>query len=132
MSTVQHGGRDGDDVGRRDAARAQRQAMNLARHLNERHPDTALFLARFAAGQPDATAAQLLAVADTGLTLTTNCTSAPVDVPFGTATDQPADVRSGTRALLVATRASHPHEPLTSLERQMGLPDAAAPGTYGR
>lgn len=35
--------------------RAQDQARNLARHLNDRHPDTILFLAQQAADRPPLT-----------------------------------------------------------------------------
>lgn len=48
-----------------------------------------MFLARFAAGQPNATSAQLLTVTDTGLTLTTNSKSAPIPAPFDTAPGAP-------------------------------------------
>jgi hypothetical protein len=44
----------------RDSARAERQAADLAR-LNQQHPDTVLFLVRYAGGQPNATTGELLA-----------------------------------------------------------------------
>lgn len=101
------------------ADRSQRQAVNLARHLNECYSDTLLFLARFAGVAPDATHAQLLAIDETGLTLTTDVRDEPVHISFPSAGGHP-DVRARIGGLLGATRVAHPNEPLTSLEQQMG------------
>lgn len=100
--------------------RAQRQAVNMARHLNERHPDTVLFLARYAAEQPDATTAALVAVDADGITLTIGGSGQQVRVSFDAvaASGQATDARSRLRQLLQATRAAHPGTPLTSLEEQ--------------
>lgn len=53
-----------------EQTRERAQARNLARHLNERHPDTMLFLAQQAAGRPSANAAELTAVDEAGVTFT--------------------------------------------------------------
>lgn len=96
--------------------RAQAQARNLARHLNDRHPDTMLFLAQQAAGRPAATAAELTAVDEAGVTLTVRDADGPevVRVPFPPASG--GDVRTRFGALLRAARAARPDGPLTSLE----------------
>lgn len=101
------------------ADRSQRQAVNLARHLNDRYSDTVLFLARFAGEATDATHAQLLAVDETGLTLSTDVRDEPVHISFPSAGGHP-DVRARLAGLLGATRVAHPNEPLTSLEQQIG------------
>lgn len=100
------------------ADRSQRQAVNLARHLNDRYSDTVLFLARFAGAAADATHAQLLAVDETGLTLTTDVSDKPVHISFPSAGGQ-AEVRARVAALLGTTRVVHPDEPLTSFEQQI-------------
>lgn len=101
------------------ADRSQRQAVNLARHLNDRYSDTVLFLARFAGGATDATHAQLLAVDGTGLTLTTDVRDEPVHISFPSARGH-ADGRARVAGLLGTIRVAHPNEPLTSLEQQIG------------
>ena len=101
------------------ASRAERQAVNLARHLDERHPDTVLFLARSCDGHAEATSAELLAVADAGVTLSTDLSAEPVHLPFDTSPGQPADPRGRFRRLLETARSQRPDEPLTSLEQQL-------------
>jgi hypothetical protein len=96
--------------------RAERAAINLARHLNERHPDTVLFLARFAGGQRDAASSELLAVDDAGVTLRTAGSERQVRIGFDPAAGQPPDARGRLRQLLLATRSAHPEAPMTSLE----------------
>lgn len=103
----------------RHSERADRQAANLARHLNQRHPDTVLFLVRCAAGQRNATTAELLAVEDAGVTVTSDAVSEPVQIAFGETVGSPTDARSRLRHLLEVTRAANAHYPLTSLEQQM-------------
>jgi hypothetical protein len=104
----------------RSSGRPARQAGNLARHLNERHPDTVLFLARHAGGQRDATHAELLAVDDTGLTVSIDAAKEPVQIAFGDTADSATDARSRLRELLLVTRAANAQYPLTILERQLG------------
>lgn len=100
--------------------RAERQALNLARHLNERYPDTVLFLARNAAGQPAAMAAELLAVDSDGVTLCIDGSAPAVRICFpATGSAEPTEARSRLRQLVQATRAAHPSEALTSLEEQL-------------
>lgn len=108
---------------RRDSDRGERQALNLARHLNERHSDTVLFLARCAAGRPDATVEELLAVDRDGVTLSIDGSTTTVRIRFPAAgSDEPTEARSRLRQLLHATRTAHPGEALTSLEQ--GLHDS--------
>jgi hypothetical protein len=113
------GGRDADSQPPGTAAdRSQRQAVNLARHLNDRYGDTVLFLARFAGGATDATHAQLLAVDETRLTLTTDVRDEPVHISFPSAGGH-AEVRARIEGLLDTIRVARPNEPLTSLEQQI-------------
>jgi putative heme iron utilization protein len=128
-----------EDLGRQDhppedeeRGRAARQATNLARHLNERHPDTVLFLARYAAGHRQATTANLLSVDTDGITLTIDGSEQEVRVPFDTAiaSSQTADARSRLRRLLEATRAANSGIPLTSLEKQFHPRASAAPSPH--
>jgi hypothetical protein len=116
------------------AARAGRQAANLARHLNERHPTTVLLLARHApGGRPDTTAAELTLAEDDGLSLTATTLDGTADVRL-TLPDGP-DVRSRIAALLTATRAALPDDgsvPLTSLELQLGGGGRGSHGTGHR
>ena len=96
--------------------RSQAQARNLARHLNDRHPDTVLFLAQQAAGRPSAVAAELTIVDEAGVTLTVHGGHSPevVRVLFPPASG--TDARSRFGALLRSARAGGPDGPLTSLE----------------
>ena len=100
-----------------DDPRAQAQARNLARHLNGRHPDTVLFLARQAAGRPAAVAAELVAVDAAGVTLSVDADgrTEQIQVPFPPSEGQ---VRARLGALLRQARAGDPDGPLTSLEQQ--------------
>lgn len=105
-----------------DGDRLARQSANLARHLNDRHPDTVLFLARHAAGRIGATSATVLAADATGLALSVESPGGADDrlLPFEPATG-PGDVRQLVAQLLLATRAALPpgsNVPLTSLEAQ--------------
>ena len=111
--------------GQGHSERADRQAANLARHLNQRYPDTVLFLVRYAAGQRNATTAELLAVAEAGVTVMSDAVSEPVHIAFDEAAGSPTDARSRLRHLLEVTRAANAHYPLTSLEQQM----RPSPGT---
>jgi hypothetical protein len=111
MSAGNHGRGGGD--------RADRQAAHLTRHLNQRHPDTVLFLARHAGGQIEATAAELLAVTEAGVTVATDASIEPVHIAFDEAASARGDVRSRLRRLLEVTRAATPDCPLTSSDRDM-------------
>lgn len=104
--------------------RAARQGANLARHLNQSYPDTVLFLARHAAGRPDAVEARLDSVTADELVLTVTAAggTAVVRVPLSAAPGAAPDVRGRVRALLAVARQAAPGEPLTSLEKQVGPP----------
>lgn len=101
---------DGEDT------RAQDQARNLARHLNDRHPDTILFLAQQAAGRPAADAAELTTLDETGLTLAVHVAGGTEAVRVAFPPAPGSDPRSRFGALLRTTRAAAPHGPLTTLE----------------
>lgn len=110
-----------------DDDRGSRQAANLARHLNERYPDTVLFLARRAAGRPEATAAVLSSIDDDHLTLSLELPTEFTDVRVPLPTGEGLDARRRLAELLRVTRAGSPGEPLTSLEQQL----AHGPGRGG-
>lgn len=97
--------------------REQLRGQNLATHLNERHPDTVLFLARHAAGHVAAVAAALVGLdGDEGaaLSIDDGTTTHLVQLPLPAG----ADLRTRLGALLRQTRAAAPPGPLTSLEQQ--------------
>lgn len=106
--------------------RTVREGNNLARHLNEQYPDTALFLARHAALRPEATAASIAGIADGVMSLRVSgpepglvAVPLPVEGPDGDG------LRSRLVALVQQTRAGVPedaNEPLTSLEAMMAGP----------
>lgn len=99
-------------------SRAERQGANLVRHLNERYADTVLFLARRAAHCPQADSAELLTIGEGDLSLSVQDREGTrtVRVPLPSATPGATDVRGRVKALLEATRAEHPDDPMTSLE----------------
>lgn len=107
---------EGDDVVKGEHTRAQDQARNLERHLNARHPDTILFLARLAAGRPAADAAELTVVDEAGGTLAVRTAGETEAVRVAFPPVSGTDLRSRFGALLQATRAADPAGPLTSLE----------------
>jgi len=116
----------GPEPDKPETSRANRQAANLARHLNDRYPDTALFLARYAAGRVDVTAAQFASVGCHNVVLnlqvgsSTETTS--LEMP-GATTDQSAgEPRLRLRQLLATTRSALPagsDAPITSLEAML-------------
>lgn len=102
------------DSGDRERARGR----NLAGHLNDRHPDTVLFLARQAAGRGDAVAAELTGLDEDGMTLSVTSGGGTEVVQVALPADSGVDLRGRFGALLRRTRAGAPDAPLTSLERQ--------------
>jgi hypothetical protein len=94
--------------------------QNRLRHLNRKHPDTVLFLARHAAGASDAVDAELLAADRKGVDIAvrdaTGSTTARLefDAPISGA----SDLRVQVRGLLGKARQAAPDEPLTSLEEE--------------
>jgi Protein of unknown function (DUF2470) len=93
--------------------------QKLLKHLNGKHPDTVLFLARHAAGASDAVEAELVAVHADGVDLAVRqpLGSSTLRLPFTTAIDTAPEFRLQLRGLLGKARAAAPEEPLTSLEQ---------------
>lgn len=96
-------------------------ARSTLRHLNLQHPDTVVFLARHAAGAPDAVAAELRAVDPHGIDITVRQPSGASTqrLRFSAAISGIADLRGQLQGLLRAARTSAPDEPLTSLEAEI-------------
>jgi hypothetical protein len=109
----------------RSSGRAGRQAANLARHLNERHPDTVLFLARRTGGQRDATHAELLAVDDAGPTVTIDAAATRNRCDRGVARD--VDREGFARSRLHGGRGLLAQHSDAICFMVMGSIDAAAP-----
>ncbi len=96
-------------------------AANILRHLNSRHPDTVLFLARHSAGIADALAAELVGADYEGIDMSVKRAlgSSTGRLQFGQPITAAAELRPQLRGLLIAARAAAPQEPLTSLEEEM-------------
>lgn len=102
--------------------------QKVLKHINGKHPDTVLFLARHEAGASDAFEATLLAVDADGVDIA-------VQQPLGRSTgrlqftspiDAVPDFRLQLRSLLGKARAAAPDEPLTSLEQVVASPQGRA------
>jgi hypothetical protein len=94
---------------------------NVLRHLNRKHPDTVLFLARHAAGASDAIDAELVAVDREGVDIAVRQPpgSSNVRLQFTAAINAVPDLQLQLRALLGTARAAAPDEELTSLEEEI-------------
>lgn len=117
-----HGNAEGDVVAG-ETGRAERQAANLARHLNQSYPDMATFLAQHAPAVPQATNASFVGVTEQLVTLavTINGEVRLEHLPLPES-PQAHDTRSRLRLLIEQTRVSVPAEPavaLTSLEQML-------------
>jgi hypothetical protein len=115
--------------------RQGRISANLARHLNSQYPDTVLFLARYASGRPEATAAQLAKVLEDSVMLIVEAdrgldtvTLALPPLPMG---KDSGGARERLRVLILETRAALPAQPavpITSLEASFLSGDEGAGG----
>jgi uncharacterized caspase-like protein len=88
-------------------------------HLNRRHPDTVLFLARHLTGdEQQLTDAQLLRVQGTHLLIEVTRTdgSKTLPVPLTVAVASRSELVNQLARILRAAREASPDEPLTSLE----------------
>ncbi len=94
---------------------------NLLKHLNRKHADTVLFLARHAGGVSDGVAAELHTVDRNGVEIMVRQPqgSTTARLPFSERIDTAPDLRHQVRDLLAKARAAAPDEPLTSLELEM-------------
>jgi hypothetical protein len=94
---------------------------NVLKHLNRKHPDTVLFLARRAAAASDAIDAELVAVDRDGVDIAVRQPqgSSTVRLPFTAAINAVPDLKLQLRDILGNARAAAPDEPLTSLEEKI-------------
>jgi hypothetical protein len=103
-------------------------------HLNQRHPDTVMFLARHLIGDEQPTDAQLVCIKGdqllTGVT-TTGC-SQTVPLPLTTAVASRSELVDQIAAMLRAAREARPDEPLTSLEVDIPAPHTAGGTRHDR
>jgi len=104
-----------------------KRIQTVPKHLNAKHADTVLFLARHAAGVSDAMGAELVAVDPDGVDLAVRqpLGSRAARLQFNTAINGVPDFQLQLRAFLTTARAAAPDEPLTSLEEQIASPIAS-------
>jgi hypothetical protein len=90
-------------------------------HLNLKHADTVLFLAKHAAEVPDVVGAQLRVADRDGVDLSVQQASGSTTVrlEFSAAIEAVPDLRLQIRGLLGEAREAAPDEPLTSLEEEI-------------
>jgi hypothetical protein len=100
----------------------------VLKHINGKHADTVLFLARHAAGVSDAIEAKLLAVDPDGVDIAVRhpLGSSTARLQFTAAIDAVPELRLQLRVLLAKARAAAPDEPLTSLEQVIASPQGRA------
>ena len=99
-------------------------------HLNQRHPDIVLFLARHLAGDPGMQFAELVDVHADQLVLRTGTPGelAAISVPLGAVVGSRAELVAELRRILLAARAAAPGEPLTSLEADISSRSTSSNG----
>jgi hypothetical protein len=87
-------------------------------HLNQRHPDTVLFLTRHLATDPGLSAAEFIAVDGDQLTVQVSSVggSRNLTLPLGAPVRSRSELLGELFSILRAARAAGPGEPLTSLE----------------
>jgi hypothetical protein len=87
-------------------------------HLNQRHPDTVLFLGRHLTDDPDLEAAELVDVDADQLTLsvTTTGSERSVTITLPDAVASRAEFLTALRRFLADARAANPDAPRSSLE----------------
>ena len=91
-------------------------------HLNQRHPDTVLFLTRHLATDPGLSAAEFIAVDGDQLTVQVSSVggSRNLTLPLGAPVRSRSELLGELFSILRAARANAPGEPLTSLEVDIG------------
>jgi uridine phosphorylase len=98
--------------------------------MNQRHPDTVLFLARHLAGDPGMQFAELMDVHADQLLLRTGTPGglATVSLPLGSTVTSRAEMVAELRRILLIARATAPDEPLTSLETDIAARSTSTNG----
>ena len=88
------------------------------KHLNERHPDTVRFLAKYATGNLDTTSAELIAVENDRLIFRCHTPQGSADghLSLTAPVTSRADLLAQLTDLLVAARVTDSSQPPTSLE----------------
>jgi Protein of unknown function (DUF2470) len=107
--------------------------QKVVKHLNGKHPDTVLFLARHAASVSDAVEAELLAVDLHGVDIAVRqpLGSSTARLRFTAAIDAVPEFRLQFRELLNRARSAAPDEPLTSLEEVIASRQATGSRMHG-
>jgi putative heme iron utilization protein len=107
---------------------AARSVENVLNHLNRKHADTVLFLARRAAGVSDAVGAEVVSVDRDGVDIAVRQAhgSTTARLEFSAPIDAAPDVRLRLRDLLGRARQAVPDEPLTSLEEEIAAAKRSA------
>jgi putative heme iron utilization protein len=108
------------------------QIQKVLKHLNGKHADTVLFLARHAAGVADAVEAELLRVDSDGVDIAVRqpLRSSTARLQFAEAIHAAPEFRLQLRGLLDKARAAAPDEPPTSLEQVIESPRGNAPRSH--
>jgi Protein of unknown function (DUF2470) len=103
-------------------------------HLNQRHPDTVMFLARHFIGDEQPTDAQLVGIKDDQLMIgvTTAGGSRTVPLPLTAAVASRSELVDQIAAMLRAAREARPDEPLTSVEVDSSAPHTVGGARHGR
>ena len=103
-------------------------------HLNQRHPDTVMFLARYLIGDEQPTDAQLVGIKGDQLMIgvTTTGGSRTVPLPLTAAVASRSELVDQLAAMLRAAREARPDEPLTSLEVDISAPHATGGARHDR
>jgi hypothetical protein len=103
-------------------------------HLNQRHPDTVMFLARYLIGDEQPTDAQLVGIKGDQLMIgvTTTGGSRTVPLPLTAAVASRSELVDQIAAMLRAAREARPDEPLTSLEVDIPAPHTAGGTRHDR
>jgi Protein of unknown function (DUF2470) len=103
-------------------------------HLNQRHPDTVMFLARHLIGDEQPTDAQFVGIKCHQLMIgvTTTGGSRTVPLPLTAAVASRSELVDQIAAMLRAAREARPDEPLTSLEVDIPVPHVAGVDRHGR
>jgi hypothetical protein len=91
-------------------------------HLNQRHPDTVLFLTRHLATDAELSAAEFIDLDGDQLTVQVNTVggSRSLTLPLGAPVRSRSELSTQLFSILRAARASAHTEPLTSLEVDIG------------
>jgi hypothetical protein len=106
----------------------------LLAHLNQRHPDTLLFVARHLTGDEQLTDAQFVGIQGAQLMTVVTGTdgSQTVALPLKAPVASRSELLDQLATMLRAAREAKPDEPLTSLEGDITAHDAGGTSRHDR